>query len=337
MTIERRLPSAGKLLVKPSDKVSPEDIVGEAEISGGFRKINLAQILGISTSSVIKVLVKKEGEVVYKGEPLARSRRLLGLRSKVYLSPVDGVVEAVEGGEITIRFAPSEIQLSAGFSGVVESVTEGEQVSIRTTAARILGAVGAGRERFAHLKVVGKPGEFLLPQHLDSTAAGKVVAGGAVVTADTIEKALAIGVKGLITGGVNSHETLGWSEGSDLGLTIVAIEGYGFHPIGDDVYEALTKYDGQYVAISGEKAEVLVSVQGEPVAKTPPAWRELKLGDTVRVVAGADLGKAGPAEAVSASPVKLESGLTTKVVSFKCEGEKIISPWQNLEIIRIKT
>lgn len=331
--IERRLPGPGKLLIRVGDAVKPDDVIGEAQVSGGFRKINLSQILSISGAEISKALLKGAGQTVYKGEPLARSKKFLGLRTQVYLSPVDGILEDVTDGEVTIRFVPAEIKLTAGFSGTIESISEGESVIVRTTVAKVRGVTGVGRERFGTFKVVGHPGEFLLPQHLDASAVGKIVIGGAIVTADTIEKALAIGVKGLVAGGINFHDTLGWSEGSDIGLTIVSLEGYGFHAIGPDIMDQIAAYDGQYGGISGERSELYIASGVEGKDKEVPAWREVKVGDTVRVVAGADLGKLGPVTKVSSDEKPLQSGLRSKLLSFKYQDGEVEAPWQNLEIV----
>lgn len=334
--IERRLPGPGKVLVRSGDQVSPDEIVGEAQISGGFRKINLSNLLGITAGEVNRALLKKPGEVVYKGEPLARSSKLLGLKRKVYLSPADGVIEEAVAGEVTIRFAPTEVTVTSGFNGIIESVAEGEAVTVRTNVARIKGVVGAGHERFGHLRLAHKPSEFLLPQHIDASDSGKIIVGGAIVTADTIEKALALGVRGIVTGGINFHETLGWTEGSDIGLTIVSLEGYGFHSIDPGLYKSLSRYEGRYAAISGQTASLLISIDEEAEESADPGWRELQLGDTVRIISGENLGQVGQAESVSTKPVTLESGLTSTVVTLKVGGGKMIAPWQNLEIVEIR-
>ena len=333
--IERKLPGPGKILVKSGDKVTPEEAIGESQISGGYRKINLSGMLGIEAGEVSRALLKTPGEVVYKGEPLARSSRLLGLKRRVYLSPVDGVVEAVEDGEVTIRFVPTEVRVASGFTGTIESVAEGEAVTVRTNVAKIRGIVGAGHERFGHIRVVGKPSEFLLPQHIDASDSGKIVVGGAIVTADTVEKALALGVRGLVTGGINFHETLGWSEGSDIGLTIVSLEGYGFHPINEDLFKKISHYDGKYAAISGHDATILISIEGPAEEGAETSWRDLKLGDKLRIISGEGLGRVGLAEAVSSKPVQLDSGLISTVITLKVESEKMIVPWQNVEIVEI--
>lgn len=333
--IERRLPGPGKVLVKPGDQVTPEETVGESQISGGYRKINLSGLLGLGSKEVAKSLLKKPGDVVYKGEPLARSSKFLGLKRRVYLSPVDGVVEELLEGEVTIRFAPTEVKVASGFTGTIESVSEGEAVTVRTNAAKIRGIVGAGHERFGHIRIVGKPGEFLLPQHIDSSDSGKIVVGGAIVTSDTIEKALAIGVRGLVTGGINFHETLGWSEGSDIGLTIVSLEGYGFHPINEDLFKDISRFDGKYASISGPDATVIISIEGSAQESSSPSWRDLKLGDSLRIISGEGLGRVGLAEAVSTKPVQLDSGLMASVITLKVGSEKMMIPWQNLEIVEI--
>jgi hypothetical protein len=334
--IERLLPGPGRILVQVGDRVEPEDVVGEAEISDGIRQINFSQMFGVKPSEVEKVLTKKKGEVVYKGEPLAKFKRFLGLRQQVYISPVDGVVDEVSDGNVTIRFAPTEAKLAASFGGIVSSINEGQSLTISTNAAIIKGVVGAGEQRFGKLKVVGKGGDFLLPQDLSADSTDKIVVGGAIVTADTIEKALAIGVRGLVTGGVNFHETLGWVQGKDAGLTIMALEGYGFHHINSDLLEELEKLNGRYATINGESATLSVAIDGQAKEDHPALYREVAVGDTVRVVAGAELGKTGKVEKISVDEIKLDSSLMDQVITVKVDGHNLVSPWQNLEIVEVK-
>ena len=332
--ITHRLPGPGKVVVRVGDKVSDQDTVGVAEVSGGEKRIDLAKIMGISTERVQSVLIKKPGEAIYLGEPLARLRRTLGLRNKVYLSPVDGILDDVAGGEVTIRFAPSEVSVTAEFAGTVALVNEGESVTIRLTASRVLGLYGTGPQRFGEIKIVHSTTGLITAQDIDSSLAGKIVVSRSALSAEAVVKGLAIGVRSYFVGGVNFHDSLNFQGKSDL--TIVSLEGYGEHQIREEIWKVLSAQDGRCAAIYGDAKLLIIPTDGKGSARDPVGWRELHAGDRVRVTSGEDLGTVGTANGVSSDSVVLPSGISTEVVKIKTQGEDLVYPAANLEIIEPK-
>jgi len=331
--ITRRLVAPGKIVVRVGDKVSEEDILGTAEVSSGVKEIDLASMFGVSAEDVEKGLVKEVGQAVARDEVLFQVKKMLGLRRAEYTSSVEGTISDVRDGVVSIKSNPTEVPLKAGFAGVVEKVYEGEAVEIKAVATTIRGVNGFGKLHFGEIKVVGRGNEILLPQDLDSDCSGKIVVGGALLAADTIEKALAINVVGFVTSGINFREAVSFSTREKAGLGLLILEGYGLCSFDKELLELLAKLDGHYAALDGEEAVLMVATGGQGGKSASQPWRELKTGDAVRVVDGVELGKIGKVSKIEAGEGALPSGLTTKLIKIETKEGDISIPWQNLEIL----
>jgi preprotein translocase subunit YajC len=331
--IERKLAAPGKVVVRVGDKVSAEENIGTAEVSSGLREIDLAAMFGVHPREVERRLLKEVGQVVHRGEPLFRLKRLLGLRSEEYNSPVEGEMSEVRDGVVSIRSTPTEVSLRAGFAGTVDRVYEGEGVAILATATTFCGVKGVGKLHFGEIKVVGRGGDILLPQDLDSDCREKIVVGGAQLATDTIEKALAIGVVGLVTSGINFREAVSFSSREKAGLGLLILEGYGLHQFDNEILGLLQNLDGRYSALNGEDAMLLVSTDGHGRKQSGQPWKELKAGDTVRGVIGPELGRVGKVTKVEENESVVASGLKSRLVKIETKEGDISIPWQNLEIL----
>ncbi len=284
----RHFPGKGKAAVKVGDIVSAADIVAHCEVSAGQRLIKIAHALGVRASSVSKYLLRNIGDRIYEGETVARKRGVLGLGKKEIHSPADGVITNIDpNGDIIVKFLPISVRVTAGAGGKVKKIEE-NAVTIATVATQVSGPVASGKERDGTIKVVAGQNEFLLPQHINADCAGKIVVGGALLERATLEKALTIGVHGIVCGGINHRDFLSLGVSSDVGLTVLITEGYGTFPLGQDIYEALKALEGRFAFLSGEEARLLIpelNPKVEGASASPKlGWRELKKGDTVRIV-----------------------------------------------------
>src|SRR5437879_4024609 len=87
--ISKNLKGKGKILVSENQQVQPSDIIGSAQISSGFRIINLAKELKVSATEVGKYLKRPLGQRIYKGELLAEKQGFLTGKI-IVVSPTDG-------------------------------------------------------------------------------------------------------------------------------------------------------------------------------------------------------------------------------------------------------
>ena len=333
VSIIRKLSAPGKIVVRVGDKVSEEDTLGTAEVTSGVREIDLSTMFGVKPGDVDKGLTKEVGQAIYRGEAIFKAKKMLGLKSEEYCSPVEGVLSEIRDGVVSIKSNPVEVSLKAGFGGTIEKVYEGEAVEIKATATVARGVTGVGKLHFGELQVVGRGMDMLLPQDLDSDSSGKIVVGGALLAADTIEKALAIGVVGFVTGGINFREAVSFSTREKAGLGLLILEGYGLHRFDKELLGKLKELDGCYAALDGEEAALYVARDGKGEKSSGQPWGELRTSDIVRVIAGPDLGRSGKVTKIGADEEELRSGIMSRLVKIETQDGEIAIPWQNLEIL----
>lgn len=323
--------------VKLNDKVEAESVVAHCEISAGQRLVKVANILGVSRHTVKKYLLRNIGDRIYQGEIIARKKGVLGVGKSELRSPVDGVITDVDkNGDLIVKFLPMPVKLVAGASGMISGVRE-DSITVRTFGTEITGAAGLGKNREGIIKVIAKPSEFVLPQKIDATCQGRVLVGGAHLDRAAIEKALTIGVKGIVVGGMDYRDFISLGVTSDVGITIIVTEGFGTVTMGNDIFEAFNKLNDKFSFINGLERTVLVPedkkvVDNKPLI--PEIWRELKEGDLVRYFRPDSSELVGVVEQISEDSVELSSGLSTNIAKIKfISGNKVTAPAANLEII----
>ena len=108
---ERVLPVAGEVLVKQGQAVGPDTIVAKAEtLPGDPYVIDLKNLLRrpLTPAEVVKVMLKRVGERVTAGEPLAQMQKGRFGEVVQVKSPVDGVIEFISRayGRVLIRENP---------------------------------------------------------------------------------------------------------------------------------------------------------------------------------------------------------------------------------------
>lgn len=341
--IERSLPGEGKITTKKGEKVSPEVILGEGEVSQGFRSVPVAEALSVNPKKVSKYLLKKVGDKVFFGEPIARRLRLFGRAKKEVVSPTSGAVISIDdNGSVNIEFRPEAQKLLAGIWGTVEAVHKNRTVEIRSLASQIYGVAGAGRVREGIIKVMCSREEFLLPQAIDEKLSGSILVGGALISRPALAKAVAVGVSGLIVGGMHARDfweaggarrTAFWTS-SDVGVTIVILQGFGLIAPSEEIYDFLKKYDGRFAIIDGDASKVTIPQKegkGEKEVEVPKE-KEVKVGDRVRVLDLAHFGEFGEVSEISESP-KNVLGQDSFTLKVETKHGTIEIPHQNAEIV----
>lgn len=322
--------------VKTGQKVSEADIIAHCELSAGQRLLRIAHVLGVSGRQVEKYLTRKVGDRIYEGEIIARRGGFLGVGRKEIKSPIDGMIAEIDPrGDLIVKFLPKPVRLLAGAAGEVTEISE-SAISISTVATKIHGFVSVGKLREGIVEVVAGPKEFIIPTTIKVDAAGKILVGGALLEKSALEKAVTVGVAGIITGGMNYREFASLVGGGDVGTTVTITESFGVAPIGGDIWEYLNKKVGHLGFISGDENHFVLpehSVTGKEVAETAAGWRELRVGDKVRYLRKESSDLIGQVKELPSEQM-LNSGILAEVakVSFK-GGEEIMLPAANLEIV----
>lgn len=283
---ERKMPGAGKVIVKVDETVEPSDIIAHFEASSGQRLVKLASILKVHGKDVHKYLVKRIGDRIYRDEVIAIRKGMFGLSKKGVVSPADGILDALlPNGSVMIKFLPTPRKLAAAVFGTVKVVTT-DSVTIKTQLAKVHGVAGAGVSREGPIRVIAKPEDFVLPGLIDASHQGEILVGGATIARSAIEKAVTLGIKGLVVGGMNYRDFLSMGLDSDVGITILITEGFGVRPMGSDIYNFLKNKQDQFSFISGKEKQVTFPLTEETKTskKEYISWRDLVVGDRVNTL-----------------------------------------------------
>lgn len=364
--IRRSLKGKGKINVKVGVEVTPSDIIGTSFVESGFRILNLSDLLSVSPNQIKNYLKKQLGQRVYKDELLAyKTGGLFGGR-KIVTSPTDGTLDFLNSqtGEIRLTFLPKKVDLPSGVYGIVENINSDHgHIILKTQASRIYGVFGSGRLRDGNLLIIGRRENLLSGRDISPKFEGHIMVGGSLIFRDGIAEAISCNISGIITGGINVQDYKGMAGGhlifpkkleNDIGVSIVVTEGFGSIPIGWDIYQLLSNFDGKFVSLDGNKAVItLPSFESKSMLKVrntslPPLLEhaqsfdehsyqttmgEVKVGVFVRVVGNTFLGNIGKVVAIDSAETALPSKVKTTLVVLETKSRKIKVPVANLEII----
>ncbi len=205
------------------------------------------------------------GRALYQspGRPLLAA---VGRQHELIASPVHGTVERIDAGAIVVR-----------------------AVGVGIPAIAAAGDPAVGRLVLA----VSGPDAELRASTLDVGASGAILVAGGRVDVEALTRARAMGVRGVITGGLvgkdlrgyrssEARQRAGLQPASAFGLLV--LDGYGRRPIPGPIWECLVAAEGSQVGISVDPPMLVL----EADSALPPIDP-----DRVRVTAGRHLGREG--------------------------------------------
>ena len=356
--VKRKLKGPGSLTAIKSTEVSPHDILGHYKLMLGFTMVDLAKELNVSPLEVPRFLQKAVGQTIFKGELLAFKKGLLG-KSQI-IAPTDGILETLDQktGVATFRLLPKDASLTAGVFGVVQEVDHQKgEVIIKTMMTEVYGIYGTGNEKEGFINVISGQGELLNKGAINEAHRGQILIAGSLILEAVIRKAMSVAVAGIVCGGLNMDDYLAMvgsfsSEkriNSDIGISIVATEGFGVIPMGDDLQELFKRYAGKFALIKGNFGQILLPSDDPnsilscrkvelPLFEALPekeqlSMGEIKIGTKVRLITPPFMGSQGEVEAIDESPTKLESGISTYLITVATNKRKIRAASSNVELI----
>jgi len=334
-SLPRIYPGDCKPAVKVGMTVSEADVIAHCEVSAGRRLIKISQLLETSGKDVKKYLTKKEGDRIYEGEIIAKKESFVGIKKTEVKSPVDGkIIELDDRGDLVVKFMPKPVRLVAAASGTVANIDD-DKIIISTIATKIRGFVSLGKGRDGTITVIAGQKEFILPTKINSDHRGKILVGGALLERATIEKAVTLGVTGIITGGINERDFQALGAGNESLINLLITEGFGNLPMGSDILEFLKKKEGMPAFISAEENSLVIperttSKSTDGVVSSP--WRNLKVGDAVRYFLIERGEQFGEVKELLGEQI-INSGILAEVARVKfLNGEELLLPAVNLEI-----
>ena len=353
---ERRLPLKGDVIVKEGQQISPEDVVATTDLPGNVRMVNVANLLNIDAQDIQDVMLLKEGDSVQENGLLAETKGVFGMFKSQANSPVEGTIEAISDvtGQVTLREAPTPVEIDAYVSGVVKEVLPGEGVTVETDAVFIQGIFGIGGENRGNLKVVVESREDeLTADMITADHAGNILVGGAFISLEAYKKALSVNVAGVVVGGFNYHDLediLGYTLGvaitgsENLATSLIITEGYGNIRMGVRTFDLLREHNGKFASVNGAtqiragviRPEIVIPLLPAELKgdhKEIDASKGIQEGSIVRVIRAPYFGRMGTVVSLPAKLRKMESETMVRVAEVEIDHETIVVPRANLEML----
>jgi len=354
---DRRLPLPGKILVDKNAKVTATEVVARTNLPGNVQTVNVAGLLGVLAEEVELAMLKKVGDKVKKGEVMAQSKGFFGLLKSKVTAPVESEIESISKitGQVILREPPILVEVIAYIDGDVIDVFPDEGVKIETKASFIQGIFGIGGEMIGPLMTVANsPDAPLTAAEIDEKCQGKIIIGGSIVDSVALEKAVKVGVKGIVIGGIEDRDLkrfLGYDIGVAItgsekrGLTLIATEGFGRLRMADRTFRLLNSLAGKRASINGAtqiragviRPEVIVPLEAGDrtlIKKSTLQEGGLVIGTPIRVIREPYFGKLGTVTNLPSELQVIETEAKVRVLEVQLDdARRVILPRANVEII----
>jgi hypothetical protein len=253
----------------------------------------------------------------------ARARRRGGLTD-------EGTVLYRSGGRVTVVVGRQREQLFARTDGTVVAATPAG-IGILVAGQALAGVAGAGQPVHGRLRIaVGDPGDELRSGNLHVADAGSIVVAGARVDVETLTRARALGIHGVITGGMAGHDLRSFarSEARQQAalhplppFAVFVLEGFGRRSLAGPPWELLLGAAGSSVSIYPDPP-LLVFSPDTTLATVPSG--------TLRIAAGPGAGTVGTIDG-PATVQRFEEGVHVLAVPFVGGGRRWLVPLADLE------
>jgi hypothetical protein len=353
---DRRLPLEGEVLVSVGSRVSADDVVARTDLPGKIYPSNVANQLGVDPGRLKEFMLKQVGDSVEENEVIAITPGFFGLFVSEARAVTDGTVASISTvtGQVIVQAHPIPVQIDAYIDGTVVEVIPGEGCVVQSPAALIQGIFGLGGEVRGELKIVAPlRTSTVLESDITPDLKDRIIVGGAHITLGALQKAVEVGVAGIVTGGFDYDdikELLGYEIGvaitgsEDLGLTLVVTEGFGRIDMAPATYALLKAKEGRRASINGAtqiragviRPEVVITLDedGPTERHVPPEPVGISLGDTVRGIRAPYFGRIGIVSGLPVELTTMESETRVRVLEVEFEGgERVKMPRANVESI----
>ncbi|MFC1565989.1 hypothetical protein ACFL4B_03520 [Candidatus Neomarinimicrobiota bacterium] len=353
---ERRLPLKGNVLKKKGEAVLPDDIVATTDLPGNVQMVNVANLLNIDAADIADVMKIEKNGSFNQGDLIAETPGLFGLFKSKVPAPVSGTLESFSEitGQVVLREAPIPVEMDAYISGKVKETIPEEGVYIETDAAFIQGIFGIGGESRGNIKIItDSRKDEITSDMLNSSLEGKVVVGGSHISLATYKKAISLKIAAIVVGGFHYSDLkpiLGYTLGvaitgsEDLATSLIVTEGFGKINMGSRTFDLLKQHDGHFVSVNGAtqiragviRPEIVIPLKSDQISgkhKDIGSSIGITDGSLIRVIRAPYFGKIGTVKSLPNELQKMESETMVRVAEVEIDGEILIVPRANLEMV----
>ncbi|HUH16972.1 MAG TPA: hypothetical protein VMM85_03410 [Methylomirabilota bacterium] len=329
-----RLPVDAVPTVAVGDRVEPAEVLATRRPPGTGRSLPVAEPLFRSARSAADCIAVQPGTILEEGDLLAadgegREVRVPQACLLLGYDTYDGtaMIAPLGGAEPILGHVRGEV-----------SALDDESVEVQVAGSLLTGIGGYGGAVHGELRVaVHHPTEELRAASIDVGATGRIVVGGSRASAETLTRARAMGVAGIVLGGVLDRDLRDFettqARRRDVGgmsgeFAVLVVAGFGKVGLDPALFAWLVAHDGHMASLFGEVGRLYVYD-----ASPPPSRRALpRAGDRVIAHRRPHAGASGELLRVLDGLHAVPSGLASRcgLVRFE-DGLTAIVPLANLE------
>lgn len=328
------LPVGATPMVGVGHQVEPSEVLATRRTPRGGQAIPVAVPMRRSAGDAAACLIVQPGAFLDAGAALAENGT-----GRVVRVPEACILLGYDRDDGTALIAPlsGSEPVVGHVRGVVVSM-DPDAIEVRVGGALVGGVGGTGNAVHGELRVaVHDPAAELRASAIDVGATGRILVGGSRASAETLTRARAMGVAGIVLGGILDKELRDFeatqARRREIGgvrgdFAVILLEGYGKVGFDPGLFAWFQRHDGRLASLFGADARLYV-YDAEPA----PARRMLaRSGDRVIAHRRPHAGQAGEVIRVLDRLHAFGSGIVGRaaVVRFD-DGRTAIVPLANLE------
>ncbi len=357
----RILPIPGQVLVHDGQAVTATTVIAQTELPGKVHAVNVVNLLGIVPQEIRRYMLKREGDAVRAGEPLAENRPVFKWLKTQVPSSITGTIETVSEvtGQVFLREPPRPLALTAYLDGHIVETVPGQGATVETVCSLVQGIFGIGGEAVGTISVaVDNREDELTPERITDAHRGMIVVGGSLIGRDGFARAKRVEVAAVVVGGIHALD-LKLLLGRDLGVaitgteqigpTLIITEGFGRIAMAKRTFDLLASKVGRRASCSGAtqiragviRPEVIIPLSGEEAGSRRQEAGEpaevgggLRVGDQIRIIREPYFGRICRVSALPADLRLLATGSKVRVLEAELDdGQQIVVPRANVELL----
>jgi hypothetical protein len=319
-TADHSLPIGVTKRAEIGELVRAGDMIAAGVTLAGALRVQGARRLGLSPTDLYRELRVPIGSDVVAGTVLARVGRRF---ARSVTAPIEGrFLHVTVDGDLYIAPIVDRWTVRATLDGAV-SRSDDAIVEIEGEAWCLQGAAAYGPDAIGELTLgVEGANADLAPTRIDVRLAGRIIVGGARVSAEVITRAHACGVAGLVAGGVppaglrvvyGDAVTASGSPSRDDRPTVLCLMGFGSAGLPPAVYKPFAALAGARAAIHTATARLFVFSTadiGQAESPTPPEVTVRGEGPAAYAPAGSGDADTGGGEGDREEPAQTEEELS---------------------------
>jgi hypothetical protein len=328
------LPRGARLAIGVGDEVSPHQLLATLRAPGRPLAVEITAPLHAAPHEVADLLLRAPGATVEVDEVIARHDNGREVRA-----PAAGLLVSYSRADGTVVLAPLGAMrpVHSALRGRVEAIEDGGLL-LRVPGSVLRGVAASGDPVHGQLRIsVHEPGEELRAGAIDVGATGRILIGGSRASAETLTRARAMGVSGIVLGGMLDKELRDFEAiqqrrreigGISGAFGVLLLQGFGKVGLDPELFAWLRAHDGHQVGlVPGEQALYVYDAQEPPRRRPLP-----RVGEAVIAHRRPFQGRGGPLVGVLDDLHATPSGLPTRMGMVRfADGRLAAVPLANLE------